>query len=59
MANEKVNVDKINSLTKHLERTKRQIGNTPERQKGKEVAYQDWVRLEISRTESKIAKLKA
>lgn len=54
------NSDRINALQKHLDRVKNQLVTVPERRKGAgEEAYKSWVRLEISRTESAIAKLKS
>ena len=50
--------DKLLNLQKHLERTRSQLASPPERRKEQGETYKNWVRLEIKRTESKIAKLK-
>jgi hypothetical protein len=49
------NTYKINSLQKHLEKLKNQQTT---RTGGELEAYKDWIKLEISRTEKKIEKLR-
>jgi hypothetical protein len=49
------NSDKINSLQKHVEKLKTQQTT---RIGGELETYKNWVKLEISRTEKKIASLK-
>lgn len=48
-----MNVDKVKSLTKHLETYKNRLrsGLVPERQKGKEDSYFGYLKREIVRTE--------
>lgn len=55
MSKNNSNIDKINSLEKHIDKLK----NQQTIRTGAELeAYKDWVKLEISRTERKIARLK-
>lgn len=53
------NKDKLNNLTKHLEHNKSKLLNKsiPDRHKGKEVAYREFLKREISRTSKKIEDL--
>ena len=49
--------DKSISLTKHLEvlKSRLQSGTIPERQATRKTAYTAWLKLEIARTENKLA----
>lgn len=46
--------DKIEKLKKHLANLKNRLGTVPERRKGQEKAYEEWLELEIRRTIRKI-----
>lgn len=54
------NKDKLNNLVKHLDLNKSKLSSNmvPDRQKGKEVAYREFLQREIKRTAKKIEDLK-
>lgn len=55
-----VNSDKLPNLVKHLETNKNRLASNmiPDRYKGKEVAYREFLEREIKRTSKKIEDLR-